>query len=133
MMELMEWSDRFRLGHRRIDSDHRKLIALINQLTEAMSKRAGQQVCGEVLDELVAYFQTHFATEEQLMAAHGYADSITHKAEHAEFVEKVLELKAKFDAGSVTLSISLLNFLRDWLTNHILVTDKALVAGLPPA
>ena len=132
-MELMEWSDRFRLGHRRIDSDHRKLIALINQLTEAMSKRAGQQVCGEVLDELVTYFQTHFATEEQLMAAHNYAHSMEHKAEHAEFVEKVLELKSKFDAGSVTLSISLLNFLREWLTNHILVTDKALVAGLPPA
>ncbi|MCX7169300.1 MAG: hypothetical protein NTY41_03155 [Proteobacteria bacterium] len=44
----------------------------------------------------------------------------------------MLELKARFDAGSVTLSISLLNFLRGWLANHILATDKALVAGLPP-
>lgn len=131
MMELMEWSERFRLGHSGIDRDHKKLIALINQLSTAMSKRSGQQVSGKVLGELATYFQTHFAMEEQLMSAYNYPHSAEHKAEHAKFVSEVLELKARFDAGSVTLSISLLNFLRDWLANHILATDKALVAGLP--
>lgn len=80
MMELMEWSERFRLGHSRIDRDHKKLISLINRLSSAMSNRSGQQVCGEVLDELVTYFQTHFALEEQLMSAHHYPHSVDHKA-----------------------------------------------------
>lgn len=133
MMELMEWSDRFKLGHAKIDRDHQKLIALINRLSEAMIKREGQKVCAEVLDQLVTYFQTHFAMEEQLMAAHHYAHSMEHKAEHAAFVKQVLELKAKFEAGSLTLSVSLLNFLREWLSTHILATDKALVAALPAA
>ena len=132
LMELMEWSERFKLGYARIDSDHQKLIALINQLTEAMTKRAGKDVCGTVLNELINYFKTHFAMEEQLMANFNYADAVSHKAEHAMFVDEVLKMKAKLEANSFMLPVSLLKFLRDWLSNHILVTDKALVAGLPP-
>lgn len=127
-MELMEWNDRFKLGHGKIDSDHMKLVALINELTEAMLKRAGKEICGKVLDELVNYFKTHFAMEEQLMTVHHYGNTVAHQAEHAEFVAEVLDFKSRFEAGSVTLSISLLNFLREWLIKHILVTDKALVA-----
>lgn len=131
MIEILEWSERFKLGHKRIDSDHQKLIALINQLSDAMTKRVGKEACCGVLQELVSYFQTHFAMEEDLMARHNYSQSAAHKAEHVQFVKQVEELQAKFETGSVTLSISLLNFLRNWLANHILMTDKALVAALP--
>ena len=33
-------------------------------------------------------------------------------------------LKADFEAGKVLLSVDLMNFLRDWLTSHILKSDK---------
>lgn len=129
-MDLFEWNDRFKLGHERIDADHMKLVALINELTEAMIRREGKEVCGLVLDELVNYFKTHFAMEERLMATHGYPQTAAHKAEHAKFVSEILDSKARFDAGSVTLTVSLLNFLREWLVAHILSTDKALVAAI---
>jgi len=131
-MDLMEWNDRFKLGHSKIDRDHMKLVSLINQLTEAMRRREGQEVCGDVLNELVSYFKTHFAMEEQLMATHHYANAADHQAEHARFVDEILDARARFDAGSITLTISLLSFLRDWLINHILVSDKALVARIQP-
>lgn len=129
-MELMEWNDRFKLGHSRIDLDHMQLVTLINQLTEAMLKREGKEVCARVLDELVSYFKTHFAMEEQLMTLHRYPNIVAHKAEHTQFVKEILDSKTRFEAGSITLTISLLSFLREWLTNHILASDKALVAGL---
>lgn len=129
-MDLMEWNDRFILGHDKIDRDHRKLVALVNQLSEAMLKREGKEICGKVIEDLAAYAKTHFSTEEQLMALHHYANTAEHKAEHANFVDQVAELKSRFDAGSITLSISLLGFLKEWLTKHILITDKALVAGI---
>lgn len=129
-MDLMEWNDRFKLGHDKIDSDHMKLVALVNQLTEAMLKREGRQICGKILDELVNYFNTHFALEERLMATLNYARTAEHKAEHANFVSEILDFKSEFEAGSATLSISLLNFLREWLIDHILVSDKALVEAI---
>lgn len=54
---------------------------------------------GKVLNELIDYTKTHFADEEQLMEEHGYPDYEKHKETHAELIEKLLELRAKFDEG----------------------------------
>jgi len=131
-MTMMEWNDALKVGHSVIDRDHQKLIRLINDLGDAMSAGQGKEVCGNVLDELISYTQTHFANEERLMSVHHYADTPRHKAEHAKLVKDVLAFKAKFEAGTATLSVSLLHFLMDWLTHHILESDKALAQGIPP-
>jgi hemerythrin len=130
-MATMEWSDALKVGHSVIDRDHQKLVGLINKLGDAMSAGHGRDVCGEVLNELISYTQTHFATEERLMSAHHYADESRHRAEHARLVQEVLDFKGKFEVGTATLSVSLLHFLMEWLTHHILESDKALAQGIP--
>ena len=131
-MTMMEWNDKLKVGHSVIDKDHQRLVALINKLSDAMSAGQGKDVCGNVLDELIAYTQTHFATEERLMAVHRYADEPRHRAEHAKLIQEVIDFRNKFAAGTATLSVSLLRFLMDWLTYHILESDKALAKGIPP-
>lgn len=130
---MMEWNDSLKVGHGLIDRDHQRLVALINQLGEAMSAGQGKDVCGAVLDELVDYTKTHFANEERLMAAHGYADAPAHRAEHASLIDDVEEFRVKYRAGTATLSVFLLRFLMEWLTHHILESDKKLARALPPA
>ncbi|MFA7268007.1 MAG: bacteriohemerythrin [Sterolibacterium sp.] len=131
-MAMMEWNNTLQVGHSVIDNDHRKLIGLINQLGDAMSAGQGREVCGSVLNELIDYTQTHFATEERLMSAHRYADESRHRAEHAKLVQDVQDFKRRYEAGTATLSVSLLHFLMEWLTHHILESDKALAKGIPP-
>ncbi len=126
-MALFPWDDKYKINHMVIDADHKKLVDLINQLADAMQAGKGRDVCGKVLNELVSYTKTHFATEEKLMAAHAYARMAEHKAEHAKFVKEVLDFKGKFDSGALTVTASLLTFLRDWLIHHIMNSDKALV------
>ena len=130
-MAMMEWNDALKVGHSLIDSDHKKLIGLINELGDAMSTGKGKDVCGNVLNELISYTKTHFAMEEQLMSAHHYPAASEHRAEHARLVQDVVDFKGKFDAGTATLSVSLLHFLMKWLTHHILESDKALAQGIP--
>jgi len=55
-----------------IDEQHKKLVALVNNLNDAMSSGKGQLIMGKILDDLVAYTKTHFATEERLMTTHTY-------------------------------------------------------------
>lgn len=129
-MALFPWDDKYKTNHPVIDTDHKKLVELINKLADAMQAGKGRDVCGKVLNELVDYTKTHFATEEKLMAAHGYVNTADHKAEHAKFVKEVLDFKVKFDSGALTVTSSLLNFLRDWLIKHIMNSDKALVAAI---
>ena len=53
-----------------------------------------------------------------------------HKTEHVKFVQAVGDFKKKFDTGSAAVSVEIMNFLRDWLTTHIMKTDKKLGQAL---
>lgn len=121
------------LSHGKIDGDHQKLFDLINQLAAAMKAGEGKQACSAVINELTSYTKTHFSMEEALMSKHGYPQATAHKSEHDKFIKSIVDFKNKFEAGSGVVTIEILTFLRDWLTNHIQKTDKALVAVLPAA
>jgi len=79
-----------------------------------------------VLSELVNYTVFHFGYEEKLMGQHNYSDTPAHKAEHVKFVQTVGDFKKKFDSGNAVITVEIMNFLRDWLTSHIMKTDKKL-------
>jgi hemerythrin len=129
-MPLITWGPMLTIGVKDIDDQHRKLVELLNQLNDAMHAGQGKDTLAPVLNELVRYTVYHFGTEEKLMAQHKYADSPAHKGEHGKFVETVSAFKKKFDAGNAMLSTELMNFLRDWLSKHILQTDKKFAKAL---
>jgi hemerythrin-like metal-binding protein len=112
------------------DTQHKKLIDLINQLNDAMQAGKGVDVLGKVLSELVNYTVAHFGYEEKLMAQYKYEDTPAHKGEHKKFVDTVGEFKKKFDSGNAVITVEIMNFLRDWLTSHIMKTDKKLGQSL---
>lgn len=121
------------LNYSKIDNDHQKLFDLISQLAAAMKAGEGKQACGAVINELTSYTKTHFSMEEALMSRHGYPQAAAHKMEHDKFIKSIIDFKNKFDAGSGIVTVEILTFLRDWLSNHIQKTDKALVTVLPAA
>lgn len=123
-MALITWSSMFSVGVGEIDTQHKKLVDLINQLNDAMQAGKGPDVLGKVLTELVNYTVYHFGYEESLMGQHHYEDSPAHKGEHKKLIETVGDFKRKFDSGGAVISVEIMNFLRDWLTNHIMKTDK---------
>ena len=123
-MALITWSNMLATGVKEIDDQHKKLIDLINQLNDAMHAGKGHEVLAKVLTDLVSYTLYHFGTEERLMGQHHYEDSPAHKNEHHKFVATVSDFKKKFDSGSAMISVEIMNFLRDWLANHIMKTDK---------
>ena len=123
-MPLITWSNMLSTGIGEQDNQHKKLIDLINQLNAAMQAGKSAEVLGKVLSELVNYTVFHFGYEEKLMGQHNYTDTPAHKAEHIKFVQTVGEFKKKFDAGNAVVSVEIMNFLRNWLTGHIMKTDK---------
>jgi hemerythrin len=123
-MALIAWNDKLSVQVRQFDDEHKKLIVMVNQLHDAMKEGKGKQVIGDVLNGLIAYTKNHFAAEEQLMKAHGYPDYDKHKKEHNQLTMTVLDLQKGYQAGSAPLSQSVMNFLKDWLTNHIQGVDK---------
>ncbi len=123
-MAFIDWTDQLSVHIRRIDDQHKKLISIVNTLFDAMSQGKAKEVMGKVLNELIQYTRTHFQTEERLMQQYGYPDLAAHKKEHDELTRTVLDLQDKYNKGAIMLSVETSNFLKAWLTQHIMGTDK---------
>jgi len=123
MGKFIEWSDDLSVGFEEIDEQHKILIRLVNKMHEAIHKRKGSDVVEEILGELATYTKTHFVVEESLMRILGYPDYEDHKVAHDDLLEQVIELKEKVATGQTTVSFQLMHFLKNWLTQHIMVED----------
>ncbi|MBI2568602.1 MAG: hemerythrin family protein [Candidatus Schekmanbacteria bacterium] len=122
-MPFLNWSSKLSVGVELIDTQHKKLIDLINTLHDAMMARKGRDVLGQVLTDLIDYTKAHFSAEEKLMGAHAYPASADHFAKHKDLVNQVVALQKRFAGGDLTLTLDVMTFLKDWLNNHILGTD----------
>jgi len=125
LMALFQWNTAlYSVGSDKIDAQHQKLVELLNALYEAMSKGKGNDVLGEILNELIDYTVVHFNTEETLFDKYNYPETANHKEEHKNFVNEVSQFKKEFDSGKAMVSIKLMTFLKDWLVKHIKGSDK---------
>ena len=78
-----------------------------------------------VLGNLLEYTKVHFADEEKYMESINYDGLEAQKKAHAMFVEKIENINLdEVDENQDEYLNGLLNFLLDWLVNHILKADK---------
>ncbi len=120
----LAWEDRYSVGIKSIDDDHKKLIHLINNLQTAIDYKTDNQFEKQTLDEVIDYTKYHFAREEDLMEQNEYSDFVAHKAQHAKMIDKVSELAQAYEKGESGAIESLLMYLKSWLINHINGTDQ---------
>jgi hemerythrin len=123
-MPLMEWTGELGVNVKEIDEQHKKLIGLINKLHDAMLAGQGKQALEGTLQELAAYTVYHFGVEEKYMQQFKYPGYLRHKAAHTAFVKKVTDFQDDFSHNRLGVTLELMNFLKDWVNNHIRETDK---------
>jgi hemerythrin len=121
---VIKWEASYSVNIAEIDQQHQMLIAMINELSDSVSQSKGREVQEKVLNGLASYAKEHFATEERYFDKYAYPWSVTHKAEHAAFTQKVVQFVQDYQAGKAGLNNQILSFLSDWLKNHIIGKDK---------
>ena len=129
-MAFFDWKEEYSVNIREIDRQHQKLVALLNNLYDALKKGEGLEALGTILTGLASYTKTHFATEERIMKANGYPGYLSHKDKHEKMTNMVLEYVRKFEASEIRSPIEISNFLKDWLKKHIMQTDMGYSAFL---
>ncbi|MCB9655166.1 MAG: bacteriohemerythrin [Deltaproteobacteria bacterium] len=118
-MAFFEWTDSLTVGIPIIDSDHRTLIDLINQMHEAIDA-PDDGARRQIFETLFRYAERHFEREERLMVAGRYPSLSIHQRSHESFTT---ELMRRAHSGGDTRG--LVEFLKDWLSQHILIQDMA--------
>jgi len=128
---LLEWSDKMLLGIPSIDAQHKQLVEMLNELYAGFKAGTAKNLMGPVLDRLVQYTATHFQHEEAFFEQTGYPEAKHHKLEHANLVKKALEVQSKYNSDhNSVLTQDVMAFLRNWLVDHILGSDKRYVPHL---
>lgn len=122
-MPLIEWNDSLALNLQEVDAQHRELVSMVNALHDAMTEGRSKEAMGRTIDGLIDYTRSHFTLEEAYFDMFGYPDSDAHKAQHRAFVDKVKDFKQGFDEDRLFLSLDVMNFLGDWLVEHIQGSD----------
>ncbi|KXS44898.1 MAG: hemerythrin-like metal-binding protein [Methanolobus sp. T82-4] len=123
-MALVTWSDKYSMNIKEIDEQHKNLVRMINELHDAMLNAKSKEVALGIIDEMAEYTQYHFSTEEKYMVQYKYPEYAAHKKEHDKFIQQVGDFKKDYESGKAGLSFDLLNFLKNWLVNHIQESDK---------
>jgi hemerythrin-like metal-binding protein len=123
-MNPFKWKDSFSVGIKEMDDQHKDFFDILNRLGETAGGNKGMEVVGPVLRQLDEYCRHHFAEEENWLKIVGYPGLQYQKKQHEFFISQVTELQDKFSKGDSNIPMSTLEFLRDWLLNHILDIDK---------
>jgi hemerythrin len=131
-MPVQEWDTAYSLGIKQIDDHHRHLLALLNKTYDTFTANESKVQVDALIEELINYATYHFSAEEHLMAKHGYQGTGEHLKQHEHFITQIKIYQQEFMAGRKTLALELVVFLKDWLLEHIMVSDRAYVDALGP-
>ena len=129
-MSIFVFDDSLKVGITEIDEQHGRFIGFINDTWDALERGDDKDEFLYILNKLLDYAMEHFSSEEALMREHGYPDYDKHKATHSETAADLFEFDVRLLADDPEESRAFLEFLTNWLKNHILVTDMQLAAFL---
>lgn len=119
-MGKMIWKAEYSVGNELLDTQHRKLIEVVNSLD-------GAEPLERLLEELARYVEVHFRDEERLLEAAGYPDTAQQKFQHKAFQAWLDRTRDTYRSGG-ELSVArrdLHAYLRVWIANHLQVYDAA--------
>lgn len=121
------WTDALLTGDAVIDAQHRSLFELLDQLKLAAAEQR-TMLAAYAITRLKHYVREHFDTEEALLRKCRFPKLDEHIAEHDKFRNKLVEFQNK----AVVLDVSgdMVDFLIDWLVNHIAKSDMRFVPYL---
>lgn len=125
---MFEWKKEYELGITKVDDEHKKLFEIADRGYELLKNKFVLDKYDKIMaimTELRDYAQFHFSAEEEYMMSIGYKKLFTHKIEHDTFIKKVsnIDLNA-VDKDQDRYIVELLDFVVQWIQQHILEKDK---------
>ena len=122
-MEKIIWNENLSVGVAEIDRQHKQLVGILNQLLDMQGVTVASETISDTLTRMTDYADYHFNSEEGLMQKYAYPEFETHRKEHVAFMRKTAELAMGTMAYRQTIPTEVLDYLKNWLVEHIMVSD----------
>ncbi|WP_042356800.1 bacteriohemerythrin [Bacillus rubiinfantis] len=125
---MFKWKEEYKTGNTLVDEQHKKLFAIGDSAYELLKNDGYLDKYDKIVDtiqELKDYTVYHFRAEEEYMLKSGFKGFFAHKVEHDDFIEKFENIDySRIDDGQNEYILGILNFIADWITQHIIVKDQ---------
>lgn len=122
------WKENYETGVEVFDDQHKKLFDIANRLYKLLEEDVYVDKYNkilEIIEELKNYTVYHFKEEEEYMYKIGYKKFFSHKVQHDDFINQFSKINLeRIDKGQDSYIRETLEFIYNWIVNHILKTDK---------
>jgi hemerythrin len=113
-----------------IDNEHHVQLGMLKALCDAVEGGHPASKIREILDQLTAYSELHFMSEELLMRMYAYPDYDDHVLDHEAMTERLNQIMQHYTAGQGRMALETANEMREFLLGHINSRDQALTEYL---
>ena len=120
----MVWESKYETGNEQIDSEHKELFRLVENVVAKSYTDPGQ--IKSAVDFLTNYATTHFRNEEMLMEESAYPIAHIHRKQHSDFVVAVVALVKRVlnESDGAKNRADIEEVVINWLVDHVLGSDK---------
>jgi hemerythrin len=122
--KLFDFDSEFRLGIESVDSEHVKLVDMLNEVHTLLSEGKRDEARRHFNEALSSYIDEHFANEEKFMEGIGFPHLAEHKKIHENFRQSFYGLRPLVESSDDVAFRSALSDAFTWLIAHIGKTDK---------
>jgi hemerythrin len=113
-----------------IDWQHRKIASYINILNSAVNEEIDHNTLVVIFSRLSGLIIKHFADEEHLLLLHGYSGYDIYYIQHQQLIVKMDSYAALLKSNNRAILTELVDYLRDWLLDHISNHENIMGKGL---
>ena len=124
----LEWEEKYSVKVKEIDDQHKKMFDTINRLIDMLDRKPTKEDLNGIIASLIEYKKFHFLTEERYFDKFHYSGTEEHKKAHLVFTQKLEELVKLSDEDTMIFAFKLIDFLEDWLIDHLMIQDQKYVA-----
>ncbi len=123
-MTLLTWNHACAVGVKAMDDQHAILMDTLNEIRLALVRGQARTQVTDALNRLIEFTRMHFASEEQLLEAHGFPGIAAHREAHQKLLGQIEEAALRTQHNDAIQMKSMLLFLRDWYMSHIEDLDQ---------
>ncbi len=129
-MTVFDWDPDWDTGVPEVDQQHRELLRQMERMMTALVEGRESPETERTLLLLGDYIETHFRTEEDLMAQSAYPLLDEHRKVHDGMRERVLALVAAYQRNPAEVPGGVMDFLTCWLVDHMIGDDQRMAVHL---
>jgi len=107
-----------------IDREHQVQIGLVRALCDAVRWSAGAEQTRQILEQVVAYSDVHFMSEQLLMRLCSYPGYDDHVLDHEHMMEMLRGVESRQAAGEGSLASNEAQDMLRFLSHHIATRDR---------